>query len=268
MKRVFLLGAGIAHSLSPAMHNAALRAAGLDWRYTLWDLPAEALPGAVARLRADDCPGANVTIPHKEAVIEWLDELGESARAVRAVNTLLKRDGRLVGENTDIPGFLQALSEAPFDPRGAHAVVLGAGGAARGVAFALGQAGAASVTLLNRTRSRAQALAEHLHGSFPHLIVATDLAGAPANTDLVVSALPASAPFDLSPLRLSRGALAFDLAYRPAETPFMRAAALVGARAVNGLGMLVYQGAASFRLWTGREPAVEVMFAAARQALQ
>lgn len=105
MKQVFLLGSSIAYSLSPAIHNAALRAMGLDWHYALWDLPSEALPEAAAYLRTEDCISANVTIPHKEA-IKCLDELGESARNVHAVNTIVKRNGRLIGENTDTIGFL------------------------------------------------------------------------------------------------------------------------------------------------------------------
>jgi shikimate dehydrogenase len=246
------------------MHNAALLAAGLDWRYSLWDLPVEALPEAIAHLRSDDSIGANVTIPHKEAVIEWLDALGASARDVRAVNTIVKRDGRLIGENTDIAGFLRALQDAAFEPRGAHAVILGAGGAARGVAFALAQAGAASITILNRTLKRAEALAEQVREHRP-IPVVTDWANAPANADLVVSSLPPSAPFDLSTLRLSRQALAFDLSYRPAETPFMRAARLADIRTVNGLGMLVYQGAYAFELWTGKPAPIPVMFDAVRE---
>ena len=266
MKRLFLLGSNIAYSLSPAMHNAALLAAGLDWHYELWDLPVEALPEAIAHLRLDDSVGANVTIPHKEAVIEWLDELGESARDVRAVNTIVKRDGRLIGENTDILGFLRALQDAAFEPRGAHAIILGAGSAARGVAFALAQAGVTSLTILNRTLEHAETLADQVRRHF-RLTVFADLANEPASADLVVNSLPPSASFDLGALRLSRQALAFDLTYRPAETPFLRAARLADIRAVNGLGMLVYQGAASLEMWTGQNVPVTAMFKAARRAI-
>jgi shikimate dehydrogenase len=263
MKQIFLLGSSIAYSLSPVMHNAALSAMGLDWNYSLWDLSAEALPEAVAHLRTDDCIGANMTIPHKEAIIEWLDELGGSARDVRAVNTVVKRDGRLIGENTDVIGFLQALRDTQFDPHGAHALILGAGGAARGVAFALAQAGAASITILNRTHSRAQALADDAHRHFPELTTALNQT---CGADLVVNTLPATVPFDLDTLKLARSAVAFDLTYRPAETPFMREATAAGVRAVNGLGMLVYQAAASLELWTGIKVPVAVMFDAVWRA--
>jgi len=264
MKRIFLLGYPIAHSLSPAMHNAALRAMGLDWQYALWEIQRDGLPDAVAQLRDDTCIGANVTIPHKEAVVEWLDELGASACDVRAVNTIVKRDGRLIGENTDIAGFLQALGDVPFDPRDAHTVILGAGGAARGIAFALGQAKAASLVILNRTRARAEALAEELRLRFPRLQVSIEPDAEWPGADLVVNSLPVSASFDLSSLRLSIQAVAFDLIYHLAQTPFMRQAERAGARAVNGLGMLVYQGAASLRLWSGQQPPTQIMFDAAR----
>jgi shikimate dehydrogenase len=265
MKRVFLFGANISYSLSPAMHNAALQAMGLDWRYALWDLPTEAVLDAVASLRADDCVGANVTIPHKETVIAGLDELGASARDVNAVNTIVKREGRLIGENTDIYGFLRALGDVPFDPRGAHVVILGAGGAARGVAYALGQAGAASITLVNRTRSRAESFAQELRRHYPRLVTATD---APARADLVVNSLPKTAAFDLAPRRVSSEAVAFDLTYRPAQTPFMQAARARGMRAVNGLGMLVYQGVASLEMWSKQTVPVDVMFEAVHHAIE
>lgn len=267
MKRVFLFGSNISYSLSPAMHNAALQAMGLDWHYALWDLPTEAVLDAVAALRADDCVGANVTIPHKETVIAGLDELGVSARDVNAVNTIVKRDGRLIGENTDIDGFLRALEDVPFDPLGAHAVILGAGGAARGVAYALGQAGAASITLVNRTRSRAESFAQELRRHYPRLVTAADPADAPAQANLIVNSLPKTAAFDLAALRVSPGVVAFDLTYRPAETPFMQAAQAIGMRAVNGLGMLVYQGVASLEMWSEQTVPVDVMFEAVTKAM-
>jgi shikimate dehydrogenase len=267
MNKIFLFGSDIAYSLSPAMHNAALQAMRLDWHYALWDLTAAGLREAVASLRAQECIGANVTIPYKEAVLEWIDELGAAARDVHAVNTIVKRGERLVGENTDLYGFLQALQAAAFDPRDAHAVILGAGGAARSVAFALAQAGAAGLAILNRTRARAQELAERLHRHFPCLVVAVDPAEMPP-TQLVVNTLPRHVPVDLAGLPWEQQVLALDLTYRPAETPFMRAATLAGARAVNGLAMLVYQGAVSLEMWTRRPAPVDVMFEAAHRAME
>ena len=314
MKRLFLLGQPIAHSLSPALHNAALEAMARDWHYELLEIGPAELAGAVARLREDDCAGANVTIPHKETIIPLLEALGESAREIGAVNTVVKRDGRLVGENTDALGFLRALADEGVDPRGARVALLGAGGAARAVGFALGEAGARSLAILNRTPERARALAADLARRFPGLATALEQE---EEADLVVSAVPPTAPLawtaeahvgsrgrrssptsvarGTSPRgptrgtprgtgpratggygvrsawagpRLAPGAVAYDLAYRTATTPFLDWAAARGARTANGLGMLVYQAAASLALWTGREVPVEVMFAAARRALK
>ncbi len=267
MKKLFVFGHNISYSISPAICNAALRVMQLDWHYALWDMPAEAVPAAVATLRGDDYIGANVTIPHKEIVFRLMDEVSETARLAQASNTIINRGGRLIGDNTDGIGFMLALRDAGIDPRGIHVVMVGAGGAARGVAFALAHAGAASLTLLNRTQARAAALADELRQDTPQLTAAADLADMPESPALVVNSLPASVPVDLGSLRLSPEMLAFDLSYRPAETPFMRYAAGQGARVTNGLSMLVYQGAASLKLWTGREPDVKVMFEAAYQVV-
>src|SRR5512137_2423848 len=124
MKKLFVFGTNIGYSISPAICNAALPLMGLDWHYALWDLTAEALPEAVGYLRRDDCIGANVTIPHKEVIVKWLDELSDIARVVQAVNTIINRGGRLVGENTDGIGFMQVLRDMQFDPRGAHVLIL------------------------------------------------------------------------------------------------------------------------------------------------
>src|SRR5512142_1216646 len=149
MKRTFLLGYPVGHSLSPQLHNAAFRALGMDWKYELLETPHHQLAQAVDRLRKDDCGGANVTLPHKETITKLLDNLGESARQVGAVNTIVKRDGKLIGENTDLAGFMRALADARVDPRGARVIILGAGGAARAVAFALASAGISRLAIVN-----------------------------------------------------------------------------------------------------------------------
>lgn len=249
------------------MQNAAIRVLGLDWEYALWDLPAEELPQAVAYLRRDECIGANVTIPHKETVVQWLDELGDSARELRAANTIVNRGGRLIGENTDGIGFSLALKDAQFDPREAHVLILGAGGATRGVSFALARAGVASITLVNRTLARAEALAAELCHRFPQLVATANPTRLPTGIALVVNALPPSALIESGTLPLARDVLAFDLSYYPIETPFMCEAKRAGARVTNGMRMLVYQGAASLRIWSGREPDVPVMFHAAHEFL-
>jgi shikimate dehydrogenase len=275
INRIFLLGYPIAHSLSPAMHNAALHAVGLDdWRYELLEKTRHELPDALARIRADDCVGANVTIPHKETVVKLLDDLAASARKVDAVNTIVKRDGKLIGENTEIYGFAETMREAHIHPRHARVVIIGAGGGARAIAFALAEAGAASIVLLNRTTMRAAILADILHEHFPHLALAVNLTDALKTANIIVNATAVGMSPDVnatpmpSGYTFPRGAVAFDLVYNPPETQFLRDAQQAEARPIGGLGMLVHQGAAAFKLWTGRDAPVPVMFEAARRELK
>lgn len=273
-----VIGWPIEHSLSPAMHNAAFAALGLDWCYVPFGVPPERLVEAVRGLRALGVRGVNATVPHKEALLPLVDELTPEAEAIGAVNTLLFRAGGILGHNTDAAGFLRALHEAGFDPAGCKALVLGAGGAARGVVYALVSVGA-RVILLNRTEERAEALAAALRSRLPQ----ADLTTGPLTPgaiehhldglDLVVNATtlgmwphveaspwPARLPFP-------RRAFCYDLVYTPRETHFMHQARSVGAQAASGLGMLVHQGAEAFALWTGVQPPVEVMRAACEEAL-
>lgn len=253
------------------MHNAAFRAVKMDWRYELLETPGEVLPRAVARLRREDCAGANVTVPHKEAIVPWLDEVGERARTIGAVNTIVNRRGELIGENTDGDGFLQALREAQVDLRNAHVVILGAGGAARAAAVVAAESGAARIVILNRTPARAESLARFLRERFSNVTIDVNARDLLKSANLVVNATPVglSPRVNESPMpgAFPHGAVAFDLVYRPAQTRFLRDAASAGARTIGGLGMLVHQGAAAFKLWTGRDAPIEVMFQAARQAL-
>lgn len=257
MKKVFLVGDPIAHSLSPAMHNAAFQALGLEARYELLETPPAKLRDALARVRADDCIGANVTIPHKESVIEYLDAVDEWARTMGSVNTLINRAGKLIGASTDGEGFLRALREAHVPVQDARVVVLGAGGSARAVVFVLANLGVASITILNRTPARAQRLAELVRAHFSIDITAND-ERAIEHATLIVNTTPAGAlpPGTCFP----PNAVVFDLVYR--RTDFLRAAERAGAQTIDGLGMLVYQGAASFRLWTGRDAPVPIMWQA------
>lgn len=260
MKRVFLIGDPIAHSLSPAMHNAAFENIGLDVRYELLETPPHKLREAIARVRADDCLGANVTIPHKESVIEYLDEADAWARTIGSVNTLFKRDGKLIGASTDGEGFLHALRDARVEVQNARVVILGAGGAARAVVFALARANVASIAILNRTPARAQLLAELVRAHSPIDITANDERTI-ARATLIVNTTPVGA---LPPgTSFPRNAIVFDLVYR--HTDFLRAAEQAGARTIDGLGMLVHQGAASFKMWTGHDAPLDVMFDAVRR---
>ena len=269
-------------SLSPAFQQAALDALRLDIVYEAWPTDPEGLATRVATLRGEAVLGANVTIPHKEAILPLLDEVDSLAKRIGAVNTVANHAGLLSGHNTDVEGFLRALrDDAGLDPAGCRVLVAGAGGAARAVVVALAESAAASVTVINRTFPRASRLVGDLRtpgartafNALPN-IHASWTAGS-VGCDLLVNCTPAGSgsfsgdgdgmpvPVDI----LRSGMLVYDLVYLPAETPLMAAAKSRGAGVIGGLPMLIYQGAASFRLWTGREAPVDVMFAAARGAL-
>ena len=276
---IALLGHPVSHSISPAFQQAALDALGIDARYEAWDTPAIELQTAIERLRARSALGANVTVPHKVAVLRLIDRPDSAVELVGAVNTIVNREGQLHATNTDVAGILNALAEIDAELAGANVVILGAGGAARAAVVAMRRAGVARVTIANRTEGRAQELvalggtdldvrtcpldtqSERLRVSLTaaRLIIQSTSLGMRDGPDEGATPIPA---------RLMRpGQLAFDLVYTPERTPFLEAAELAGAQAVGGLAMLVHQGAAAFRLWTGQEPPLAVMFEAARAAL-
>lgn len=267
---VGVLGDPVAHSLSPLLHNTAFGALGLDWVSLGLLVPAGAAPEAIAGARALGFAGLSVTMPHKSTVARLVDELAPLAERLGAVNCVVRRGGRLVGENTDGAGFLASLRRgAGFEPDGSRCLVVGAGGAARAVVLALGMAGAAEVVVVNRTRDRAVDVAE-LAGPAGRVGEAAEA----GEMDLVVDATPvgmggsdpgAGAAL-VDPARLHAGQLVSDLVYHPLVTPWLRAAAERGATIVGGLGMLVHQAALQLELWTGRQPPVEAMWnAAARE---
>ena len=271
-------------SLSPTFQQAAIEALGLDITYERWATPPDGLATRIESLRAPHVLGANVTIPHKQAVIPLLDELDGLARRVGAVNTIANREGRLYGYNTDVEGFLRGLrDDAGFDAAGKGVLIAGAGGAARAVIVALVEAGARSVVVINRTYPRAARLVQdlaptageaQLHAMPDIFLSWTDSL---SRADLLINCTPAGqasaagAAIEESPVpfdAIRPGMLVYDLVYVPAETPLMKAAKAVGARVLGGLPMLIYQGAASLKIWTGREAPVDIMFKAARQALE
>ncbi len=268
-----IIGHPVTHSLSPVFQSAAFAHCGLDVAYERWDTTAEALAGRVVSLRGANCLGANVTIPYKETVISSLDELGGQSARVGAVNTIVNRQGRLFGFNTDGPGFVAALkNEARFDLAGKQVFLAGAGGAARGIAFALAEAGA-RVSIANRAPERARRLAADV-GALSPGITAVESGGDLSGYDCVVNCTsvgmdggpdPAGCPFDVAGLKPD--ALVVDIVYAPEETPLLKAASARGLRTLGGLPMLIYQGALSFELWTGVTAPIEVMFDAARREL-
>jgi shikimate dehydrogenase len=272
-KLVGLIGHPVEHSLSPAMHNSAFAVLGLNWCYLPLPVLPEQLGEAVAGLRALGFVGANVTVPHKQAVMPYLDEVTPEAQAIGAVNAIVVREG-FIGYNTDWQGFLTALSEGGFDPQDKRAVVLGAGGAARAVVYALAHA-RAQVTVLNRTPARAQALVQDFSPLFPSRSLASfpftpqTLEVQTTEAHLLVNTMPVGMwpEVDQSPwpedLAFPGHLTVFDLVYNPRQTKLLQQARAVGAKGIGGLGMLVHQGAAAFGLWTGEKAPVETMYEAA-----
>jgi shikimate dehydrogenase len=265
------MGWPVEHSLSPVMHNAAFAELGLDWAY----LPLPVQPGDVEQalkgLIALNFIGSNVTVPHKQAVMRYMDELSDAARVTGAVNTIHLQDGKFVGSNTDPTGFLNSLREAGCHPRGMRTAVLGAGGAARAVVFALARAEADSVVVFNRTAERAAFLVDDLADTFPdsrlsfEALTPESLANLGHNVDLVVNTTSVgmypqieACPWPEEVL-IPPNALFCDLVYNPLETVLLARARAAGATVIDGLGMLVHQGALSFTKWTDRQAPVEVM---------
>ena len=263
-----VIGSPVRHSLSPAIHNAAFAATGLDWAYLAFDVDEAAVGAALAGSRALGLRGLSVTMPLKEAVARTVDRLSDRARILGAVNTVVVRPSGLVGDNTDGPGFMAALPGG-WEATGRRCLVAGAGGAARAVILALAEAGAAEIVVVNRSEERA-ATAVALAPGVARPGAFADVAGA----DLVVNATPsgmAGTPIAagtlIGPELLRAGQVVVDLVYHPVRTALLEAASDRGAVAVDGVGMLVHQAAHAFTLWTGMPAPVEAMAAAARAAL-
>jgi shikimate dehydrogenase len=264
-----VFGHPIEHSLSPVMQNAALRALNLDLIYVPFHVVPDKLEGAVEAVRALDLAGVNVTIPHKERVMSFLDRIGEEARLIGSVNTVVNEDGRLLGESTDGMGFLRSIEAEWGGIDGGKAVILGAGGSAKAVAFALAGAGC-DVVIANRTRTRAEELSNALNavvGEGRSRAVGLErevLAEAVREADLLVNATsvgmyPDTDSIPVEAELLHSGLSVYDLIYNPSETRLVAAARARGSRAMTGIKMLVHQGALSLQMWTGREAPVDVM---------
>lgn len=267
-----VIGSPIGHSLSPVVFNAAFAERGLDWAYAAFEVGAGGGAAALDAMRVLGLAGLSVTMPLKEEVAAAVDERSPDAEALGAVNCVVPldgRSGRLRGESTDGEGFVGSLLEVGTDPAGARCLVLGAGGAARAVVLALARHGAAEVAVANRTPARAER-AVALAGPVGALVAPGDVGAAVAAADLVVNATSVGMGGEGLPVpaeALRAGQVVADLVYQPVQTPLLAAAAAAGCRAVDGVGMLVHQAALAYRHWTGEEPPLAAMAAAARAHL-
>lgn len=276
-----ILGYPLSHTLSPAMQEAAFKAAGLKAFYSVFEIQPKNFLKLAKRLHALPLDGFNVTVPYKESVKKIVRDLTPEAKMIGAVNTVFRRNGKWAGTNTDVHGFLTSLrEEARFNPKGKTALVFGAGGAARAVLYGLAEKKAECVFLVNRNKVRAKKLALEFEKLFPKTffeaiddkaIVKAVLSG----SDLVINAtslgLNPKDPAVMDEAMIcpagKRPKLFFDLIYKPAETRFLRLARLKGHKTLNGLGMLLYQGAKAFECWTGKKAPVSVMRKTLLQAL-
>ena len=263
-----IIGDPIEHTMSPAMHNAAFRASGLDYVYIPFWVQGSELGKAIEGMRALNIRGLNVTIPHKVAVMSFLDKLDGLARKIGAVNTIVNDNGFLTGYNTDATGFLQTLRESGIEPEGKRVVILGAGGAALAISFVLAEKGA-NLVILNRTMDKARQCAAMISKSSqtevtPLPLDGDSLAAALEEADILVNTTSVGMSPDadetlVSARLIKPGLVVVDIVYSPIKTRLLREAEEAGARTISGLDMLLWQGALAFELWVGLKAPVELM---------
>ena len=269
---VGVFGHPVAENPTGVMQEAGFNALGLMWRYLTIDIAPDKLADAMQAMRTLGMRGVNCTIPFKVEVLNYLDEISPDAKLIGAVNTVRRKGERLIGENTDGKGFMRSLvDDADFDPAGRTVVILGAGGAARAITVELALAGAAHIIVVNRSRERGMGLVDHLNANTPASAEFVDWDGPyaiPAGVDMVINATSIAlypnvddAP-DVDYATILPSHLVCDVIPNPPQTPFLRRAAANGAKTLDGLGMLVYQGAIAFEMWTGQPAPVDVMKAA------
>lgn len=275
-RRAFIFGYPITHSISPPIHNAAFESSGLDVRYEAVEVPPTDLSRWVAELRRPEVVGANITVPHKEAVLALVDETDPDVQAIGAANTIANLGGRLRASNTDAPGFSRALRQAGLSVEGASAVILGAGGSARAVVQAVLSDGARRLLVANRHLERAERLIEAVRPRFQVAelracaladLTKSDLAGC----DLLVNTTVVGLQGEQTPLPaglLPSTGTVVDIIYNPPRTRLLREAEAAGLGVINGLPMLVHQAAVAWEIWMRRPAPLEVMWAAARSALE
>lgn len=268
------MGMPIAENPTGLMMEAAFRHLGLNWRYQLFEVAEASLKDALTGMRALGFKGMNFTIPHKVNVLNYLDRVAPDAAIIGAVNTVRLEGNQLIGENTDGKGFIRSLSEAGISPVVNHAVILGAGGAARAITVELALAGTKQLTIVNRSHERGQTLVDLLNAKTPAkagLEPWQTTYTVPQDCDILVNATsiglyPDPAKPDIDYDNLTKQMIVSDVIPNPPQTAFLNEAAKRGARTLDGLGMLVYQGAIAFKMWTGKEAPTDVMKRALEEA--
>ena len=276
-KRAGIIGFPVSHSVSPALQQAAFDHHGIEARYEYWETTPEALAERIASLRDPGVLGAQVTVPHKQEALAFVDAMSDDVRALGAVNVIANDNGTLAATNTDVTGFVRALREdAGADLKGKRVLLLGAGGAARAIVLGLAREGIASLAIANRTAQRARDAAAVAAGMVSRIeaipLSPEALASEAADADLIVNSTTlgmtgVGGPAALAARAIPPAALVYDIVYNPPDTPLLLEAKAAGAQTLGGLAMLVYVGAEAFEQWTGLKAPVDVMMAAAEKAL-
>ena len=276
-KRAGIIGFPVSHSVSPALQQAAFDYHGIEARYEYWETTPEALAERIASLRDSGVLGAQVTVPHKQEALAFVDAMSDDVRALGAVNVIANDNGTLAATNTDVTGFVRALREdAGADLKGKRVLLLGAGGAARAIVLGLAREGIASLAIANRTAQRALDVAAVAAGMVSRIeaipLSPEALASEAADADLIVNSTTlgmtgVGGPAPLAARAIPPAALVYDIVYNPPDTPLLLEAKAAGAQTLGGLAMLVYVGAEAFEQWTGLKAPVDVMMAAAEKAL-
>jgi len=266
-----IFGHPVKHSLSPDMHNSAFNALGLNSVYVAFDIDPDNIEEAARAIRVMGIKGINITIPHKQTIIPYLDEVSPDAKLTGAVNTVKNENGKLSGYNTDVGGFLRAIREdLDFSPEGNTLFLIGAGGAARAVLSAFCMNGGAVVYITDIVHDKATELANQFKANFENITINTleidnksTVAEKLSEADLLVNASPAGmdgvGSLDIPLTSLNKNAVVYDLVYKPPDTNLLKEAKQLGHKASGGLSMLLYQGAESFEIWTGEDAPVEIM---------
>jgi len=262
-----IFGHPVEHTFSPGMHNAAFSAIGLDGCYVPFDVHPDNLGDAVNAIIPLGLCGLNITVPHKEKVIPFLDDLTDDARLIGAVNTIEVRDEKLIGHNTDGKGFIRSLrEETGFRPKGKTFLMVGSGGAARAVCFELALAGAGNILLHDIDHDKAEKLGHDVRSATATRVIVTEASSLRAHApdaDCIINATPLglkkSDPLPLPQDLMRKGQLVCDLVYNPPDTRLLRTARSCGAKTLRGIGMLLYQGVIAFEIWTGKKAPVNVM---------